>query len=315
MINTGVTDAGAIEVDGLTKRFGPVMAVDDLSFTVRPGHVTGFLGPNGAGKTTTMRIILGLAAPTSGRALVGGRRYDALIRPLREVGSLLDATALHGGRTARMHLVSVARSNGIGRPRITELLRLTGLEAVADRRVKGFSLGMKQRLGIAAALLGDPPVLMFDEPVNGLDPEGIHWIRGFFKELAAQGRTVLVSSHLMSEMALTADHLIIIGRGKLLADLPTAALIESSGRHDVLLRSPRAAELAGLLAARGATATRQDDGALVVIGLDAAVIGDLAAARGIALHALVPRQPSLEDAYLDLTGESTDYRGEGTAPR
>ncbi len=310
-----MTDAGTIEVDGLTKRFGPVMAVDDLSFTVRPGQVTGFLGPNGAGKTTTMRIILGLAAPTAGRALVGGRRYDALIRPLREVGSLLDATALHGGRTARMHLVSVARSNGIGRPRITEVLRLTGLEAVADRRVKGFSLGMKQRLGLAAALLGDPPVLMFDEPVNGLDPEGIHWIRGFFKELAAQGRTVLVSSHLMSEMALTADHLIIIGRGKLLADLPTAALIESSGRHDVLLRSPRAAELAGLIAAQGATATRQDDGALVVVGLDAAAIGDLAATRGIALHALVPRQPSLEDAYLDLTGESTDYRGEGTVPR
>ena len=310
-----MTDAGTIEVAGLTKRFGPVTAVDDLSFTVRPGHVTGFLGPNGAGKTTTMRIILGLAAPTSGRALVGGRRYDALIRPLREVGSLLDATALHGGRTAWMHLVSVARSNGIGRPRITEVLRLTGLEAVANRRVSGFSLGMKQRLGIAAALLGDPPVLMFDEPVNGLDPEGVRWIRGFFKELATQGRTVLVSSHLMSEMAMTADHLIIIGRGKLIADLPTAQLIASSGRHDVLLRSPRAAELAGLLAARGATVTRQDDGALVATGLDAAAIGDLAAARGIALHALVPRQASLEDVYLDLTGESTDYRGEGTASR
>ena len=310
-----MTDAGTIEVDRLTKRFGPVTAVDDLSFTVRPGHVTGFLGPNGAGKTTTMRIILGLAAPTSGRALVGGRRYDALIRPLREVGSLLDATALHGGRTAGMHLASVARSNGIGRPRITEVLRLTGLNAVANRRVKGFSLGMKQRLGIAAALLGDPPVLMFDEPVNGLDPEGVRWIRGFFRELASQGRTVLVSSHLMSEMALTADHLIIIGRGKLLADLSTAQLISSSGRGDVLLRSPRAAELAGLIAARGATVTRQDDGALAVVGLDAAAIGDLAAGHGIALHALVPRQASLEDAYLDLTGESVDYRGEGTTPR
>ena len=310
-----MSGAGTIEVDGLTKRFGPVTAVDDLSFTVRPGHVTGFLGPNGAGKTTTMRIILGLAAPTSGRALVGGRRYDALIRPLREVGSLLDATALHGGRTAWMHLASVARSNGIGRPRVTEVLRLTGLEAVANRRVKGFSLGMKQRLGIAAALLGDPPVLMFDEPVNGLDPEGVRWIRGFFRELATQGRTVLVSSHLMSEMALTADHLIIIGRGKLLADMPTAALISSSGRGDVLLRSPRAAELTGLITAQGATVTRQDDGALVVAGLDAAAIGDLAAGHGIALHALVPRQASLEDAYLDLTGESVDYRGEGTAPR
>jgi ABC-2 type transport system ATP-binding protein len=313
--NALMINVGAIEVDGLTKRFGPVTAVDNLSFAVRPGHVTGFLGPNGAGKTTTMRIILGLAAPTSGRVLVGGRRYDALIRPLHEVGSLLDATALHGGRTAWMHLVSVARSNGIGRPRVTEVLRLTGLEAVANRRVKGFSLGMKQRLGIAAALLGDPPVLMFDEPVNGLDPEGVRWIRGFFKELATQGRTVLVSSHLMSEMALTADHLIIIGRGKLLADMPTAVLIESSGRRDVLLRSPRAAELAGLIAARGATVTRQDDGALAVVGLDAAAIGDLAAARGIPLHALVPRQASLEDAYLDLTEESTDYRGEGTVPR
>ena len=311
MTSTVMTSpAGTIEVDGLTKRYGPVTALDDLSFTVRPGHVTGFLGPNGAGKTTTMRIILGLAAPTSGRALVGGRRYDALIRPLLQVGSLLDATALHGGRTARTHLASVARSNGIGRPRVTEVLRLTGLEAVANRRVKGYSLGMKQRLGIAAALLGDPPVLMFDEPVNGLDPEGVRWIRGFFRELAGQGRTVLVSSHLMSEMALTADHLIIIGRGRLLADLPTAQLISSSGRGDVLVRSPRTAELAGLLAARGGTVARLQDGAMAVTGLDASAIGDLAAARGIALHALVPRQASLEDAYLDLTGESTDYRGE-----
>jgi ABC-2 type transport system ATP-binding protein len=304
-----------IEVDRLSKRFGRVTAVDDLSFTVRPGHVTGFLGPNGAGKTTTMRVILGLYAPTSGRAVVDGRRYDGLIRPLREVGSLLDATEVHGGRTAWMHLFFIARSNGIARQRVTEVLRLTGLEAVANRRIAGFSLGMKQRLGIAAALLGDPPILMFDEPVNGLDPEGIRWIRGFFKELAAQGRTVLVSSHLMSEMAQTADHLVIIGRGKLIADTSTSRLIESSTRHDVLLRSPRAAELAGLLAARGATATPQDDGALVVTGLDAAAIGDLAAGHGIALHALVPRQASLEDAYLDLTGESVDYRGEGTVPR
>ena len=298
-----------IEVERLSKRFGPVAALDDLSFTVRPGRVTGFLGPNGAGKTTTMRIILGLAAPTSGRALVGGRRYDGLIRPLREVGSLLDATALHAGRTARAHLWSIAQANGITRPRVTEVLGLTGLESVARRRVGGFSLGMKQRLGIAAALLGDPPVLMFDEPVNGLDPEGIHWIRGFFRELAADGRTVLVSSHLMSEMAQTADHLVIIGHGRLLADVPTQELIESSARRDVLVRSPRAAELAELIAQRGGTVARQDDGALVVTGLDAAAIGDLAAADGIAVHALVPRQASLEDAYLDLTRESTDYRG------
>jgi len=298
-----------IEVERLSKRFGPVTAVDDLSFTVRPGRVTGFLGPNGAGKTTTMRIILGLAAPTSGRALVGGRRYDGLIRPLREVGSLLDATALHAGRTAWAHLWSIAQANGITRQRVTEVLGLTGLESVARRRVGGFSLGMKQRLGIAAALLGDPPVLMFDEPVNGLDPEGIGWIRGFFRELAADGRTVLVSSHLMSEMAQTADHLVIIGRGRLIADVPTQELIESSARRDVLVRSPRAAELAELIARRGGTVARQDDGALVVTGLDAAAIGDLAAADGIAVHALVPRQASLEDAYLDLTRESTDYRG------
>jgi ABC-2 type transport system ATP-binding protein len=300
--------AGTIEVDRLSKRFGPVTAVDDLSFTVRPGRVTGFLGPNGAGKSTTMRIILGLDAPTAGRAVVGGRRYDGLIRPLREVGSLLDATALHAGRTARAHLQAVARSNGIPRSRVEEVLRLTGLDGVAGRRAGGFSLGMKQRLGIAAAMLGDPPVLMFDEPVNGLDPEGIHWIRGFFRELAAAGRTVLVSSHLMSEMAQTADHLVIIGRGRLLADTSTQELIDSSARHDVLLRSPRSAELAGLIAARGGIPTPQPDGALVVTGLDAAATGELAAAHGIALHALVPRQASLEDVYLDITGDSTDYR-------
>jgi ABC-2 type transport system ATP-binding protein len=296
-----------IEVDRLSKRFGPVTAIDDLSFTVRPGRVTGFLGPNGAGKTTTMRVILGLDAPTSGRALVAGQRYDGLIRPLREVGSLLDATALHPGRTAWAHVLSIAQANGIGRPRVTEVLRLTGLAGVARRRVGGFSLGMKQRLGIAAAMLGDPPVLMFDEPVNGLDPEGIHWIRGFFRELAADGRTILVSSHLMSEMAQTADHLVIIGRGRLLADVPTAEL--TSARQDVLLRSPRAAELAGLIKAEGGAVTPQDDGALVVTGLDAAAIGDLAAGHGIAVHALVPRQASLEDAYLELTGGLTEYRG------
>ena len=263
-----------------------------------------------------MRVILGLDQPTAGRALVGGRRYDSLVRPLREVGSLLDASALHAGRTARAHLRAIAQSNGIGRRRVEEVLRLAGLEAVAGRRAGGFSLGMRQRLGIAAAMLGDPPVLMFDEPVTGLDPEGIHWIRGFFRELAADGRTVLVSSHLMSEMAQTADHLVIIGRGRLLADVPTAALIESSARHDVLLRSPRAAELAHLIAARGGTATPQpatpqSAGALVVTGLDAAAVGELAAANGIALHALIPRQASLEDAYLDLTGDSTDYRAGG----
>jgi ABC-2 type transport system ATP-binding protein len=304
-----------IEVDRLTKRFGQVTAVDGLSFTVRPGHVTGFLGPNGAGKTTTMRVILGLDVPTSGTARVNQRSYASLIRPLHQVGALLDATALHGGRTARAHVASIAQSNGIGRQRVTEVLALTGLEPVANRRVSGFSLGMKQRLGIAVALLGDPPILMFDEPVNGLDTEGIAWIRQFFKALAGDGRTVLVSSHLMSEMSQTADHLIVIGRGRLLADTSTAQLIESSTRRDVLVRSPRAGELAGLMAARGATVTREDDGGLAVTGLGAPAIGDLAASRGIAVHALVPRSASLEEAYLDLTGESVEYRAaspEGT---
>jgi len=313
-----------IEVNQLTKRFGPVTALDDLTFSVRPGHVTGFLGPNGAGKTTTMRVILGLDAPTSGTALVGGRAYRGIIRPLHEVGALLDASAVHSGRTAWSHLVAVAQSNGIGRPRVRELLELTGIEKAARRRVGGFSLGMKQRLGIATALLGDPPVLMFDEPVNGLDPEGIAWIRTFFKALAAQGRTVLVSSHLMSEMALTADRLIVIGQGKLIADTTVPDFIEEHARTDVLVRSPRAAELAALLTARGATVATEDDGGLAVTGLRAPAIGDLAAEHGIAVHELVPRHASLEEAYLNITGDSVDYRaaalpqpapGEGQASR
>jgi ABC-2 type transport system ATP-binding protein len=304
-----------IEVDELFKRFGAVTAVDGLSFTVRPGHVTGFLGPNGAGKTTTMKVILGLDAPTSGRALVNHSSYQDLVRPLHQVGALLDAGALHPGRTAEAHLLSVAQSNGIGRRRVTEMLRLTGLEAVANRKLKGFSLGMKQRLGIAVALLGDPPVLMFDEPVNGLDTEGIAWIRQFMRALAADGRTVLVSSHLMSEMAQTADRLIVIGRGRLIADTTTAQLIESSTRSDVLVRAPRAAELADLIKARGATVHPEEDGGLAVTGLDAPAIGDLAAEHGIAVHALIPRSPSLEEAYLDLTGESTDYRAATPNPQ
>ena len=297
-----------IELRGITKRFGAVTAVDDLSCTVRPGLVTGFLGPNGAGKTTTMRIILGLAAPTAGTALVGGRRYQRTLRPLRQVGSLLDATALYGGRTAYDHLLSVALSNGIGRARVTQMLELAGLGAVATQRVGSFSLGMKQRLGIAAALLGEPPVLLFDEPVNGLDTDGVRWIRLLLRELAADGRTVLVASHLMSEMELTADHLIIIGRGRLLADLPADRLTKSSTRANVLVRSPRAHDLTTLLTASGAAVTPEDDGGLAVTGLDAPAIADLAAANGIAVHELVPRQPSLEQAYLDLTAASTDYR-------
>jgi len=308
-----------IEVDQLTKRFGAVTALDGLSFAVRPGTVTGFLGPNGAGKTTTMRVILGLEAPTAGTALVGGRRYQGVIRPLHVVGSLLDATAVSGGRPAWFHLLSIAQSNGIGRRRVTEVLELTGLETVASGRVGEFSLGMKQRLGIAGALLADPPVLMLDEPVNGLDPEGIRWVRQLLKSMAAEGRTVLVSSHLMSEMALTADHLVIIGRGRLLADTPMARFM--SGTHrDVLVRSRRADELAGLLISGGAAITREGDGALVVTGMDAPAIGDLAARHGIAVHELVPRHASLEEAYLDLTGGNTEFRAgtplpEGVAAR
>jgi ABC-2 type transport system ATP-binding protein len=305
-----------IEVDHLVKRYGAVTAVDGLTFTVRPGHVTGFLGPNGAGKTTTMRVILGLDAPTSGTTRVNEHDYHDLVRPLHQVGSLLDAGALHPGRTAEAHLLSIAQSNGIGRRKVTEMLELTGLESVANRRLKGFSLGMKQRLGIAAALLGDPQNLMFDEPVNGLDTEGIAWIRQFLKALAADGRTVLVSSHLMSEMAQTADRLIVIGRGRLLADTTTAQLVESSTRKDVLVRSPRAAELASLMEARGATVKQQEeDGGLAVTGLDAPAIGDLAAEHGIAVHALIPRSASLEDAYLDLTGEAADFRAAAPTPQ
>jgi ABC-2 type transport system ATP-binding protein len=302
-----------IELHRLTKRFGRVTAVDDLSFTVRPGRVTGLLGPNGAGKSTTMRIILGLDAPTSGTALVGGRRYQHIVRPLREVGSLLDATAVHGGRTAYDHLLSVAVSNGIGRSRVTQVLELTGMSTVARQRIRGFSLGMKQRLGIAAALLGEPPVLMFDEPANGLDADGVRWIRLLLRQLAADGHTVLVSSHLMSEMALTADHLIIIGRGRLLADTPTERLTKSSTRADVLVRSPRVTELAVLLTASGATVAAEDGGGLAVTGLDTPAIAELAAQHGIAVHELVPRQPSLEQAYLDLTAASTDYRAAARA--
>jgi ABC-2 type transport system ATP-binding protein len=300
--------AVSIEVDHLSKHFGPVMAVDDLSFTVRPGHVTGFLGPNGAGKTTTMRIILGLETPTNGRISVGGRRYRQIERPLLEVGSLLDANAAHPGRSAWLHILSIAQSNGIGRRRVEEVLELTGLSSAAHRRVKEFSLGMKQRLGISVALLGDPPILLFDEPVNGLDPEGIRWIRQLFKSLAAEGRTLLVSSHLMSEMALTADHLIVIGLGRLLADTTTETFVEANAHKDVFVRSPDAAALAALLVGAGAVVLPQGDGALSVTGMDAPGIGELAANEGMVIHELTPRHASLEEAYLDLTRETTQYR-------
>jgi ABC-2 type transport system ATP-binding protein len=278
---------------------------------VRPGLVTGFLGPNGAGKSTTMRVILGLDAPTAGRALVDGHRYGELVRPLRQVGSLLDAFAMHPARSAWSHARSVAQSNGIGRHRVTEVLQLTGVLTVAARPVRTFSLGMRQRLGIALALLGDPPVLVFDEPANGLDPEGIRWVRELFKALAAEGRTVFVSSHLMSEMAVTADHLVIIGRGRLLADTSVERFVEASARSDVLVRSPRSDVLGRLLRTHGATVTAAGDDGLAVDGLDAPRIADLAAEQAIPVHELTPRHATLEQAYLDLTEASVDYAAGG----
>jgi ABC-2 type transport system ATP-binding protein len=299
-----------IEITELTKRYGPTVAVDQLTCTVRPGRVTGFLGPNGAGKSTTMRLILGLDAPDGGAALVEGRPYRRLSRPLHRVGALLDAGAAHGGRSAYGHLLSVARSNGIGRARVAEVLERVGLTSVARKRVGGFSLGMKQRLGIAAALLGDPGILMFDEPVNGLDPEGIRWIRQLLRSLAAQGRTVLVSSHLMSEMALTADHLIVIGRGRLIADTSVAEFVRLTERGDIFVRSARDGDLAGLLTARGASVTADPVGGFAVTGVDARVIGDLAAAHGIAVYELTARNASLEDVFMEVTGDHVDFRAD-----
>ncbi|HLU75900.1 MAG TPA: ATP-binding cassette domain-containing protein [Nonomuraea sp.] len=299
-----------IEVRGLTIRYGGTLAVDDLTFTVKPGSVTGFLGPNGAGKSSTMRAVLGLETPDAGEALVNGRPYTDLRRPLRTMGALLDAAAVHGGRTARAHLGWLARSNGIGAGRVAQVLEQAGLAGAADRRIGGFSLGMKQRLGIAAALLGDPAVLMFDEPLNGLDPEGIRWLRGLLRSLADEGRTVLLSSHLMNEMALTADHVVVIGRGRLIADAAMHALA-AHFRGDVLVRTPRPDQLAGVLRAHGAAVVREDDGGLSVRDLDAAEIGELALAAGIALAELSPRGASLEEAFLRLTGDSTEHRSGG----
>ncbi|MGC5291383.1 ABC transporter ATP-binding protein [Micromonospora sp. DT231] len=296
-----------IELSRLTKRYGDQTVVDDLSFSVQPGVVTGFLGPNGAGKTTTMRMILGLAAPTSGTVTTNGRRYDRLPAPMREVGALLDARAVHGSRTAADHLLCLAYSNGIPRRRVTEVLEQVGLAGVAKKRVGTFSLGMSQRLGIAAALLGDPAVLMFDEPVNGLDPEGVLWIRNLMRGLAADGRTVLVSSHLMSEMALTADHLVIIGRGRLIVDKPTETFMRSQGIHSVVVRTPEADDLAHRLTEAGAHVTDPGDGTLEVTGMDSLAIGELARDAGIALAELTPQRSSLEAAFMDLTRDSVEY--------
>jgi ABC-2 type transport system ATP-binding protein len=297
-----------IEARNLTKHFGSTVAVDDLSFDVKPGVVTGFLGPNGAGKTTTMRMILGLDHPSGGQVTVAGRRYRDLPAPLREVGALLDAKAVHGGRRAHNHLLLLAQSNGIPARRVDEVLGIVGLESVAKRRAGGFSLGMGQRLGIAAALLGDPAVLMFDEPVNGLDPEGIVWVRHLMRALAAEGRTVFVSSHLMSEMALTADHLIVIGRGKLIRDEGVNDFVASSSRRLVTVRSPQAPELSAQLQSAGAVVENGTDGDLTVSGMDAPDIGQLAAANGIVLHELTPQKASLEEAFMELTSDSVEFQ-------
>ena len=297
-----------IELHGLTKRFGQKTAVDGLTFTVRPGQVTGFLGPNGAGKSTTMRMILGLDHPTTGDVLIDGRHYRELAEPLKHVGALLDAKAAHGGRTAYHHLLCLAQSNRIPAARVGQVLDAVGLTAVARRRPKSFSYGMNQRLGIAAALLGDPRVLLFDEPVNGLDPEGIHWIRNLMKRLAAQGRTVLVSSHLMSEMALTADHLVVIGRGRLLADTSMADFIAEHARSFVTVRSPEPERLLDVLARSGIRASARDDGGYEVLGVAAARLGELAAAEGIVLHELSPQRASLEEAFMRLTAQTVEYQ-------
>jgi ABC-2 type transport system ATP-binding protein len=304
-----------IQARHLTKRYGATVAVRDLSFEVLPGRVTGFLGPNGAGKSTTMRMILGLDAPASGEVTIHGIRYHELPDPLREVGALLDAGAFHGGRSARNHLRWLAQSNRIPGRRVAEVIGLVGLDEMADKRAGGFSLGMRQRLGIAAALLGDPGVLLFDEPVNGLDPEGIVWIRTLLRSLAAEGRTVFVSSHLMSEMALTADHLVIIGRGELIADISAAAFVRENAKVHVRVQSPQAGALAQLLTARGASVGQAGGGALAVTGMDRAGVGELAAASGVVLHELTMHEPSLEAAYLQLTQDVVDYRAAVTPGR
>ncbi|ARF59736.1 ATP-binding cassette domain-containing protein [Streptomyces gilvosporeus] len=303
-----------IELDGLTKHYGEKVAVDHLTCTVRPGIVTGFLGPNGAGKSTTMRMMLDLDNPTEGTVRIDGRHYRQLRDPLTYVGALLDAKATHGGRSAYHHLLCLAQSNGIPRARVAEVLDTVGLTSVARKRTKGFSLGMGQRLGIAAALLGDPQVLLFDEPVNGLDPEGIHWIRHLMKDLASQGRTVFVSSHLMSEMALTADHLIVIGQGRLMADTSMADFIAENSRSYVRLRSPEQERLRDLLGAEGIHAVAVGNGSLEVDGVPAARLGELAARGRLVLHELSPQQASLEEAFMQLTAASVEYHAHADRP-
>ncbi len=303
-----------IEARGLSKRYGSTVAVDDLSFEVEEGRVTGFLGPNGAGKSTTLRMVMGLDAPSGGSVTIDGHPYRDLQRPLFEVGAMLEAKAIHDGRSAYNHLLCLAKSNGIPRRRVEEVLEIVGLTSVARKRAGLFSLGMGQRLGIGVALLGDPGVLIFDEPVNGLDPDGIVWIRNLMRSLAGEGRTVFVSSHLMAEMALTADHVIVIGRGKLLAEASVEDLIGRSSQNYVRVRSAQNAKLAALVISKGGTSQPEPDGALAVTGLAIAAVGELAGNNGIILHELSPQEPSLEEAYMELTHDSVEYRsGEADA--
>jgi ABC-2 type transport system ATP-binding protein len=296
-----------IELRELTKRYGRITAVDRLTCTVHPGRVTGFLGPNGSGKSTTMRMILGLTGPTSGTATIGGRRFRDHSRGLRHVGALLDAGDVHGGRSARSHLAALAAANAIPRSRVDDVLHEVGLAAVARRRIGGFSLGMRQRLGIAGALLGDPPVLLFDEPINGLDPEGVHWVRGLFRRLAGEGRTVLVSSHLMTEMANTADQLVVLGRGTLLAAESVAAFTGRGTRPTVLVRAADSTALAAALTSAGASVHPGADGALAVAGLTETRISEVAMDHRIPLSQLTTRTASLEEAFMHLTAGSVEY--------
>ena len=298
-----------ITASGITKTYGSTRAVDDLSFEVRAGVVTGFLGPNGSGKSTTMRMVMGLDRPDSGVVTIDGKRFGDLRWPLREVGALLEAKALHPGRSAHNHLLALAQTNSIPKARVDQVLELVGLEAVAKRKVGKFSLGMSQRLGIASALLGDPGVLLFDEPINGLDPEGILWVRNLLKGLAGEGRTIFVSSHLMSEMALTATDLVVIGRGQLIADTTVEDFIASNTEATVLVRSPGADALGAALVEAGGRVAAGPDGGLLVTGLDATRIGDVAHAQGIALHELSPQQASLEEVFMDMTSDMVDYHG------
>ena len=297
-----------IEVTGLRKRFGPVLALDGMSFTVRPGQVTGFVGPNGAGKSTTMRVILGLDAPDEGQALVGGKRYADLRHPLRQVGSLLDASALQPSRTARNHLLWLAHSQGLTARRVDEVIAQAGLESAARRRAGGFSVGMRQRLGIAAAMLGDPPALMFDEPFNGMDPEGIVWMRGFLRSLAARGRAVLVSSHLMSELEDTADHVVVVGRGTVIADTSMAALIARASGGRVVLRTTAGAEAKTVLESAGATVTAAGPGVITAAGLSAGAIIKILSDNGVPFSEVSAHRASLEEAYLELTRDASEYR-------